>query len=80
MSSGKKILDGLTDALAFARGDETRGRVWRHIPERLTDEQVKQLGLALNDKFPGLHPGNARSYAKAVHAALVATDFRKGEP
>ena len=48
MARGKKIIDGLVDAIAFAKGDKRRGRVTRFtVPDDVDVRAIrKQLGLS----------------------------------
>ncbi len=48
MANGRKILEGLEDAVAFAKGDKTRGRVVRfRVPDQVDVRAIrKKLGLS----------------------------------
>ena len=40
--AGKSVLDGLRDALAYARGDVTRGRTWKPRVEDIDVQAVRR--------------------------------------
>jgi len=45
--AGKSLGKGMQDAIAYAKGDETKGRKWVvHVPERVNVKKIRRrLGL-----------------------------------
>jgi len=52
--AGKSILDGLRDALAYAKGDATRGKVWKPSVEEIDVQSVRRRLKMTQQEFSTL--------------------------
>lgn len=66
--SGKKIIEGLNDAIAFAKGDNTRGRI----------VNIDELGAGMSNKRnKHIKQGKKREH-RLIKATKEAADIAKG--